>query len=339
MIDILNPLEQAGWDKMVREFPGAAIFHSAGWSRVLFESYGYTPQFVALKQNSRWTGILPVMEIRSFLTGKRGVSLPFSDVCPPLIRNPDHLQPLIAAAISYAGNRRWKFLELRSAGISPKPFCSYYGHQLGLSIGEERLFAALKNSHKRNIAKAAREGVEVRFSNSRSSIAFFYRLHCMTRKKHGRPPQPFLFFRKLHEHVISKGMGIVALASHRGSNVAGAVFLHFGNAAVYKYGASDSNALHLRPNNLVMWESIRWYTRKGMESLDFGRTDMDHDGLLRFKRGWGGKEATLHYHRFDPVTSSFMTAANSPMNSHQLMKNLPEPALRLIGRALYRHVG
>ncbi|MCK4790639.1 MAG: hypothetical protein KAV87_43285 [Desulfobacteraceae bacterium] len=37
-----------------------------------------------------------------------------------------------------------------------------------------------------------------------------------TRKMHGLPPQPYLFFEKVFEFMISKNMGLVVLAVHHG---------------------------------------------------------------------------------------------------------------------------
>ena len=88
-----------------------------------------------------------------------------------------------------------------------------------------------------------------------------------------------------------------------------------------------------------MWETIRWYTGKGFKKLSFGRTDLDHHGLLRFKREWGGDEAILDYHRYDMARSEFISSETTPKTSYAMMKKLPEPALRLIGTLLYRHVG
>lgn len=338
-IDILNPLEVAGWDGMILDFPGCTPFHSAAWARLLTESYGYMPQYVAVKTGARFLAVLPLMEIRSFLTGRRGVSLPFSDRCSILSHNSVHLGAIIDAAMSMGKRRRWSYLDLRGLELPQKPFRRFYFHQLDLRPGHQKLFSRLKSSHKRNIKKAANEGVTSAFFRSLASVRSFYHLNCMTRRKHGLPPQPFRFFRKLHEHVISRGMGLVALAMYRGMPIAGGIFLNLGKMAVYKFGASDPAWLHLRPNNLVMWESIQWYARNDFESLDFGRTDMGHDGLLRFKEGWGSRRTILRYHRFDMATSGFVSSNKPSGKSLRLMEKIPLSVLRLIGRALYRHIG
>ena len=69
--------------------------------------------------------------------------------------------------------------------------------------------------------------------------------------------------------------------------IAASVYFHFGKAAIYKYGASDKRYQHLRPNNLVMWEAIRWCIQDGYTSLSLGRTDLDDEGLRQFKNGLG----------------------------------------------------
>jgi lipid II:glycine glycyltransferase (peptidoglycan interpeptide bridge formation enzyme) len=107
----------------------------------------------------------------------------------------------------------------------------------------------------------------------------------MTRKEHGLPPQPFHFFKKIHDHIISKNLGVVVLASFDRENVAGAIYFHIGEKAVFKYGASDKKFQHLRANNLVMWEAIKWYSQNGYRSLCFGRTEPENQGLLQFKSG------------------------------------------------------
>jgi lipid II:glycine glycyltransferase (peptidoglycan interpeptide bridge formation enzyme) len=57
--------------------------------------------------------------------------------------------------------------------------------------------------------------------------------------------------------VLARGLSVIVSALHFGEPVTAAVFLCFGTAAIFKYGASDPWHLGLRPNNLVMWEAIK----------------------------------------------------------------------------------
>jgi len=121
----------------------------------------------------------------------------------------------------------------------------------------------------------------------------------MTRKRHGLPPQPFVFFKNVFDYIISKGYGIVVSALQSNTTIGASVFFHFGKNALYKYGASDMKFQNLRPNNLIMWEAIKWYRNRGNETINFGRTEPYNLGLLRFKRLWGASESPIKYYRYE----------------------------------------
>jgi lipid II:glycine glycyltransferase (peptidoglycan interpeptide bridge formation enzyme) len=210
---------------------------------------------------------------------------------------------------------------------------------LDLGEGEERLFSRFRDSTKRNIRKAGKEGVSVKISASSDSLEEFYRLNCMTRKDHGLPPQPFHFFRHIQEHLLAQGMGIMALGSYQGHTIAGCLYLHVGNKAYYKYGASNKKFQHLRANNLVMWEAIRWYSRNGYRTFCFGRTEPENEGLRQFKMGWGTKENPLYYYRYDLAKNQFVKDRLFIFGIHnKVFLHLPVSISKTIGTLLYKHM-
>src|SRR5580658_5887369 len=81
---IVDPLQRPDWDTLIAAHSGSTIFHGSGWARVLNETYGHTPMYVCQFQGKRLARTLPIMEAASPLTGRRGVSLPFTDACAPL---------------------------------------------------------------------------------------------------------------------------------------------------------------------------------------------------------------------------------------------------------------
>src|SRR6266540_5852058 len=84
----LNPLETPGWDNLVLTHPEASFFHSASWAAVLRDTYGHRPHYFCAMKGERLAATLPVMEVNSTLTGRRGVSLPFTDECLCLSDDP-----------------------------------------------------------------------------------------------------------------------------------------------------------------------------------------------------------------------------------------------------------
>jgi lipid II:glycine glycyltransferase (peptidoglycan interpeptide bridge formation enzyme) len=99
----------------------------------------------------------------------------------------------------------------------------------------------------------------------------------------------------LWKHVIDKELGFVVLVHLDRQPVAGALYLAWNRNLIYKFGASDPRFWDLRPNNLAMWTAIEWACEHGYRTLDFGRTDLDNQGLRDFKSRWGAMELPLTY--------------------------------------------
>ncbi len=345
---LVNPLGIPDWDEKALKSPECSFFHSQCWARTLSDAYGYIPVYFAgtAPDESRFRRLFALMDISSILTGRRGVSLPFSDYCRPFAPQEDRegeFREMLGAAAAHGRNSGWKYLEIRDGRNFPEHashYSSYYRHTLELPENEDLIFKQFQGSTKRNIRKALRAGLSVSVSRSLEAVLSYYSLHGMLRKRHGMPPQPLYFFKSIHKNVIAPGKGFVILASYQGKPVAGAVFVLFGRKAVYKYGASDLSYQHLRANDLVMWEAIRLLVRSGFQSLCFGRTDMDNEGLRRFKSGWGTKESIIRYYKLDLKKDRLITAGREGAGLVKaVMGRMPVPVLNIIGHILYRHLG
>ena len=340
---IVNPRDHPDWDEMLLSSNDHSFFHTSAWSKVLESTYRFQPLYFARFEESRFSFLMPLMEVRSPVTGRRGVSLPFTDHCVPFAAQDHFLDAAVGEAIERGRKAKWKYLEWRDGryfaeGVPARE--EFYVHDVDLDKTETALFANLSNNNRRNVKKAAREGVAVKIETSPDSVREFYRLNCLTRKRHGLPPQPYSFFKNVHELIIQPGRGIVVSASHKGMTVASSVFFHFGTAALYKYGASNLEHQHLRANNLVMWEAMKWYRNQGVKTLSLGRTEMENPGLLQYKRTWGAKESRIRYFRYDTARKVFLEKHPAREGLHnKVFSRTPAPALRLIGRALYKHIG
>lgn len=342
-LEIINPLTYAHWNHLVTAAGEYSFFHSENWARVLSESYGYKPLYFASIDNGRLQSLVPFMEVTSLLTGRRAVSLPFTDYCDPIFAGESSFRDVADCLITHGKSAHWKYFELREskcpAGDIPC-YANYHGHVLPLQQSPDAIFSNFRESTRRNIKKASRLGVRIEISATRESLAEFCRLNYRTRKMHGLPPQPEHFFTNIYKYVLSENLGIVTLASYGGKYIAGAVFFHLGDKAVYKYGASDRDRQELRANNLVMWEAIRWYVAKGFASLCFGRTEPGAAGLNQFKTGWGAKEQDIRYCRYNLGKRCFV-GNSAPVREpyYKIFNTMPLPLAKIAGRLLYRHVG
>jgi len=339
---ICDPVRNPGWDHLIALHRDAGSFHTSAWAKVLHETYNHHPFYLRFSRGRRLAALIPLMEVRSRFTGCRGVCLPFSDACEPLIFDPDVLGPVRDELIRLAQQCRWKHLEIRggkSLALSPNPFTKFYGHTLDLRRRSEEMVSRFDSQVRRAIRKAERSHVSALVVRNRQAIGDFYRLHVGTRRRHGLPPQPASFFQNIYEYIIKPGLGFIVLARHGSRPIAAAVFFRFGKNAIYKYGASDKRFQEFRANNLVMWQGIQLLAHTGVEKLHFGRTDSENDGLRRFKLSWDTQEETIDYFRVDPSGRPCLTPVRRDAGLHKrIFGRLPLMFNRLAGSILYPHL-
>src|SRR6516162_2503219 len=339
---LINPLCDPDWDRLVLSHPDCTFFHSAAWARVLCKTYGHEPVYLCCSQRGDPVALVPIMDVRSPLTGRRGVCLPFTDYCGPLIFSDGGSALAMHKLSDLALERKWKYLEVRGGRtfeLAATPAVVFYGHKLDLRGGAEELLTRFKSSARRAIRKGERSGLSIQVTRTREAILGFYRLHVQTRRRHGLPPQPESFFLNIHDEVIKPGLGFVVLASSGPRVVASAVFFHFGKKAVYKFGASDEKLQEFRGNNLVMWEGIRFLAQHGAETLHFGRTSLKNDGLRRFKLTWGAEEEIIEYFKFDTLAEEWVISRESASGFHNaVFGRLPSALNCLVGAIIYPHL-
>lgn len=339
----IEPVTDPRWLSFVASSDAATVFHHPAWIETLMRTYGYGSVSLACGEGERVAGVLPLLEIRSRLTGRRGVALPFSDYGGAAAESDAAHAALVDAALGLQRERGWDFVELRSPLVHPlgQTSAAYKRHTLHLDADQDRLYRSFdKNQTQRGVSKFLKSGAIVERRTDREALRAFMRLNYQTRRKHGLPPQPDRFFDELQTHILDRDMGFVSLARLEETVLAACVFLIHRQTVYYKFGASDEAHLSHRPNHGIMWDVIRWASTQGYATLDFGRSDLDGEGLIRFKRGWGTVETDLTYVRLGSKEKQSAEPGGGMLaRAKPLLQRMPVPLLKMIGNVLYEHVG
>lgn len=346
----IDPLADDRWNEFVESQPRASLFHSSAWLKALVRTYRYQPvAYTTSPVGRRLESAVVFCEVKSWLTGRRLVSLPFSDHCEPLVSGPEQSDALVAALEQEFRRGKWQYLELRPvrefkvATALHSATVPYTFHELDLGPDIPTLFSNChKNSTQRKIRRAEREGLRYAEGSSAELLDAFYRLHTLTRKRHQRPPQPRKWFANLLD-CFGEALKIrVAFQGKRA--VAAIITIRHKSTMVYKYGGSDSRFNHLGGMHLLLWRSIQDAKIEGLRTFDFGRTDADQPGLITFKKRWGSTQSDLIYSRYglaedlNHLFDASATSWKSRVASYVLSRMQPG-ILSVAGRALYRHVG
>ena len=337
----LDPLRDPRWNALVQRHPRASVFHTTAWLEALRSSYGYQPvAFTTCSPDSELHSAVVFCDVRSWLTGRRLVSLPFSDHCEPLVECGQELQEIWAFLDDQRGVRAWKYVELRPRAAMASGFLrggesdQFVFHELDLRPGLDTVFSAFhRDSIQRKIRRAHREGLTYEEGANATLLERFYQLLMMTRRRHQLPPQPRSWFRQLAAQFGSAMK--VRVASQADRAVAAIVTLRHRDTMVYKYGASDARFHASGGMHLLFWEAIREACASGCSSLDLGRSDLDNEGLATFKDRWGARRSTLTYWR-EPAADGSRALSGY---ARQGLGYLPQGCRAVAGRLLYKHAG
>jgi lipid II:glycine glycyltransferase (peptidoglycan interpeptide bridge formation enzyme) len=346
-IQIIDPITDSRWDEFVSSQKHSTIFHTSAWARVIREAYRYSPRYYVLENADRFQAAIPFYFVRSILTGKRLVCLPFSDYCWPLGEDEADITSLLNSARQEIEAGKASYLEIRGGnnGFSPtqsnlvtRNFNIF--HLLDLTPGADALKKGFHDGVKDGIRQAGKRGVTVRLSNNKEDLDTFFKLHIATRQKLGVLPQPYIFFKVLYHHLISPRHGFMAMGECEGKVIAASIFLTHKDNVYYKFSASDESYLQKRPNHMVIWEAIRYACANNYKYFDFGRCSPEEKGLRAFKLGWGTKEIDLPYFYYPEIKG--LTAASGNGVKYKTLRlvlhMMPQFAFKAAGSLLYKHL-
>lgn len=341
----LNPLEDSRWAEFGRMHPRFSVFHTTHWLEALHRTYGYAPvAYTTSQPGTTLANGIVFCRIRSWLTGRRLVSLPFADHCEPLVENSRESEEILGSLQAALEEDNLKYVEIRPrdsalrAELEMDRSDSYCFHALDLRPSLADLFRGFqKDSTQRKIRRAQREGLRYEMGRSSALLNEFYRLCCLTRRRHNVPPQPLQWFRNL---ISSFGDRIAIHAAFKGQRaIASILTLRYGRTLVYKYGCSDAQFHNLGGMPLLFWTAIQHAKEYGLQEFDLGRSDSDNQGLIAFKRHLGAVQSTLVYRRRYATRHRPVAAARGRAIAQRVIGHLPDVLLTAAGRLLYKHVG
>jgi len=341
----IDPLTDPRWPVFLERHPDASVFHTREWMTALQRTYGYEPVvYTTSKPNEQLENGIPFCRVKSWLTGKRLVSLPFSDHCQPLVNSGEAMMELLNAVEQDRSMQGMKYAEIRPMHLVSDD-CGAFGvdnrfwfHRIDLSGDVEAIYGRFhKTSVRQMIKRAEREGVSAQIGNSGKHLTMFYDLLVMTRRKHLVPPQPIAWFRNLLDCLGPNCRVGVALRDRL--PIASVMTLSFRSTDYYKYGCSDSAYTTLGGTHFLLWEAIRSAKERGALGFDMGRTDQHNEGLAVFKERYGAQRSELTYMRHPARTIVQNPGMNNSGIRQMVFRNSPDALLRLAGNLMYKHVG
>lgn len=322
-----------GWNEFVAREPSFSLLQSWEWGDLKEES-GWTPYRIAVEENDQIVAgvqmlvaptLSKVLQVAYVPRGPVGdwlraeIAAPLLDELRRIARQHKALflriePPLPEGSACAPTLQRMGF---RRAEYTNQPRATLI---VDLHHPHDELLTRMHHKTRYNIRYAERKGVTVRVGGA-EDLPLFHRLLRTTGRRTGLNPRSLDYYRREWETFGALGWSRLFIASYRGQPLAANMSAVFGDHAAYLHGASIREHGNLHPNQLLMWEAMRWAKSAGCRTFDLWGIP-DEVGLMvsqgqelpatssteglwgvyRFKRGFGGR-AHLYAAAHDQVYS------------------------------------
>ncbi|MER5387536.1 GNAT family N-acetyltransferase [Saccharopolyspora sp. NPDC002686] len=272
------------------------LFTSPPWIDAVCSTYGFTPAArIALDADGTPRGGLAWVPV-SDLRGDRLCSLPFSDWADPVAPDTATWNALVDGLIEPGTSLTLRCLHAAEPVADPRLRITgeTVQHTTRIDAPIEDIHRRIDQAARRNIAKAERGGIRVEAISGIRGVQQFHQLQVGLRKRKYRMlAQPVEFFENIWDRFSADCSVVTMLARHAEDTVAGVVFLAWNGILHCKFAASRPDYLAMRPNDAVYWAGIRWAAERGMRAVDWGASDVDQPGLIRFKSKYATDEKRI----------------------------------------------
>ena len=322
------------------------FYHRPEWAACLASIYRFRLEYYSARAEGQLRGTLAVAEVPALLGPRRLVSLPFSYAAGPLALDADTALELSAAVRERALERRIRRVEIKSRSEHPPApgfhrVSRYATYEIATDGGKSAVWQQLHpSSTQRSIRKGEKAGVVVRRGESADDWLMMAELEERTAHGHGLPAPPRRFFIEGCRQLQGAGLADLYLAFTSAGDRAAAITVWKGPRSwIYGFGASDPAQLEHRPNHVLLWTAIQDAIAAGCR-FDMGRAAPEQEGLVEFKRRWGGQSIPLAYDYW-PAPAGLNVGRRdrgSMAAVGAVWSRLPVGIARL-GAGLYRYLG
>lgn len=340
------------WQHYVSQHPLATTYHHLAWRTIFEQGFGYHSWYLLAQEVSegRVVGCLPLFLVSSPFS-RRLVAVPFRDRGGIIWSTPEAFIALLDKAKWIANQVNADFLEIKS--IQPYPANLVQAHHLQESfywvtsqvnlqnIDIEEFWAKI-GAKTRNMIRQA-EQAHLTFQDTThlpDSLTIWYRLHLVTQKRLGLPPFPLKFFRHLLQELAQTNGVKLFVVWHNNKPLAATIVLLHQQTGIYGYSSSDPAAQLLRPNDFMLFNTIKWLIEREFTVFDMGSDAPNQKGLLFFKKKWLAQQNPIPVYTFGQVNSSRVDSSDPRYALfRQGFRFLPTGLLRLTGNLITKYFG
>jgi FemAB-related protein (PEP-CTERM system-associated) len=293
-VHVAPATESGAWDDYVHGHAEATGYHRWAWRRVFENALSHRTHYLIATRDRATVGVLPLVEVRSWLFGRALSSLPYVNYGGLLATDADASEALLNTATELAESRRLNFIVLRHLRRQ-LPQLPVRAHKvtmfLDLASAVDEMWTRLDKKVRNQIRKAEKSGLTT-IVGGEELLDQFYFVFARNMRDLGTPVYGRRLFREiLRQQPDHARLHIVHLNQ---LPVACALSYSYGETVEVPSASSLREHRALCPNHTMYWSIIRDAIAKGRTRFDFGRSTPG-DGTYLFKEQWGARPQPLHW--------------------------------------------
>jgi serine/alanine adding enzyme len=296
------------WESFVARCADATGYHSWGWRDVFQRAFGHTSVYLIARRGDAIDGILPLVQVDSWLFGRSLTSMPFVNYGGIAARSDETARALALAAAERARANGCRHLELRHTGQRlPEHPCRQHKVTMRLRLGAQ-MWEQFDRKLRNQIRKAEKSELLVERAGA-ERLDDFYAVFARNMRDLGTP----VYTRRLFEAVLETfpDRTRLVIVSKNGAPIAAGLTFRTGTTTEMPWASSLREFNTVCPNHLLYWTVIQAAFAEGCETIDFGRSTPG-EGTYHFKRQWGAEAVALHWEY--PYLSGSTVPDHGPTN-------------------------
>jgi hypothetical protein len=304
-LQILQSLPRDQWRAFVDQHPKGNIFHTPEMFDVYERAKRHVPELWAAIQDSQILALFIPVRValgNGPLQRLTSRSVSFGSI----LNAPGEAGRLavrqLLRAYQESSGRQSLFTELRniapledSLPVLQELGFAYEEHLnflIDLDLPPERVFRNIGARTRKNIKKGLNKSVvKIEEVNDRPGFSECYRLLDMTYRLAHVPLADDSLFKAAFEILRPRNMARFTLAKVGEKAAAASIELLYKDVIFGWYGGVDRKYRSCIPNELLMWEILRWGAENGFKKYDFGGAGKPEEkyGVRDFKSKFGGQ--------------------------------------------------
>lgn len=319
-IDLLSEKDNENYNNFLLKNDGGLLYYSTNYKKLLEKYIGLDSYyFLAKNKVGEIVAVFPIMIFENLKYGKVANSLPYygsngsiivdeslskesvkklyevlTNVVLRKIKEENCVastfitNPLIPGVSNwFKENLEYDFTDYRIGQITSLPKVSEELDQV--------LMKCFSKPRPRNIKKAIKSGVTIRFSNEKVDMDFLFEIHKENIEAKGGIAKERSFFNDVMEVFGEDGYKIV-IGECEGKKIAALLIFYFNKTVEYFTPATLGEYRSIQPSSLLIFEGMKDAIQKGYSYWNWGGTWQSQKGVYDFKKKWGAEDYNYEYY-------------------------------------------